>query len=50
MYVDESRVREAEARWGTPEERTFVLPTTDAELAFIRSTQKRGREALVVRR
>lgn len=43
MYVDESKVREAEARWGVPRERVFAVPTTPAELAFIRSTQKRGR-------
>jgi 8-oxo-dGTP pyrophosphatase MutT (NUDIX family) len=43
VYVDESKVREAEARWGTPRERSFMVPTTAAELAFIRSTQRRGR-------
>ncbi len=43
MYVDDAKVREAEAKWGTPAEERFVVPTTAAELAFIRSTQKRGR-------
>jgi ADP-ribose pyrophosphatase YjhB (NUDIX family) len=43
VYVDETKTREAEARWGTPLEERFVVPTTAAELAFIRSTQKRGR-------
>jgi 8-oxo-dGTP pyrophosphatase MutT (NUDIX family) len=43
VYVDDSKVREAEEKWGVPVEGRFVIPTTAAELAFIRSTQKRGR-------
>ena len=43
MYVDESLIREAERRFGKPGEKSFRVETSDAELAFIRSTQKRGR-------
>ncbi len=43
MYVDDSKVREAEEKWGVPMEARWVVPTAPAELAFIRSTQKRGR-------
>ncbi len=43
MYVDAARVREAEARWGRPVERSFRVPTSTKEIAFIRSTQRSGR-------
>ena len=43
MYVDESRIREAEKAWGVPAECRFEVETSDGELAFIRRTQKDGR-------
>jgi len=42
-YVTEAMVRDAERRWGTPGEVDFRIPTTDAEIDFIRSTMKHGR-------
>jgi ADP-ribose pyrophosphatase YjhB (NUDIX family) len=43
VYVDASKIREAEARWGVPVEERFDVPASAADLAFIRSTQKHGR-------
>jgi ADP-ribose pyrophosphatase YjhB (NUDIX family) len=43
MYVTTDMIDDAISRWGEPLRQSFVVETSDAEIEFIRSTQKNGR-------
>lgn len=44
MYVTPERVAEAEALFGSPKELSLTAPLKEAELDFIKKTQKHGRK------
>lgn len=44
MYVNSDIITEAEVRFGAPVDKALTAPVTEAELDFIKKTQKRGRE------